>query len=181
MTTLDDYLANVIQLGDQGSNLLAKRCASSLRNSPYVKIIQGPTQNVAVLDLPQQYDVVVHSAIGDPTITGVEEHARSMVVRLHEQAQRIGVTPVAFANVIDSRTGELKMLEAAVTGLVHEANNKGLAIMNGENTMGTMISIVAKENTDLLPIDSPLLRDSIALARFDHDGQYVFINADGVG
>src|SRR3989338_5396869 len=173
MTTLDDYLANVIQLGDQGSNLLAKRCASSLRNSPYVKIIQGPTQNVAVLDLPQQYDVVVHSAIGDPTITGVEEHARYMVVRLHEQAQRLGVIPVAFANVIDSRTGELKMLEAAVTGLVHEANNKGLAIMNGENAilgdrvvpeaniMGTMISIIVQENRDLRPMNSPLLRDGI--------------------
>jgi len=193
MTTLDDYLANVIQLGDQGSHLLAKRCAPTLRNSPYVKIIQGPTQNVAVLDLPQEYDVVVHSAIGDPTITGVEEHARSMVVRLHEQAQRLGVIPVAFANVIDSRTGELKMLEAAVTGLVHEANNKGLAIMNGENAilgdrvvpeaniMGTMISIIVQENRDLRPMNSPLLRDGIALARFDPDGQYVFINADGVG
>src|SRR3989344_2741806 len=192
MTTLDDYLANVIQLGDQGSHLLAKRCAPTLRNSPYVKIIQGPTQNVAVLDLPQEYDVVVHSAIGDPTITGVEEHARSMVVRLHEQAQRLGVIPVAFANVIDSRTGELKMLEAAVTGLVHEANNKGLAIMNGENAilgdrvvpeaniMGTMISIVPKENTQIQR-DTPLLRHDIVLARFSHNGQYVYINADGVG
>src|SRR3989344_846125 len=193
MTTLDEYLANVIGLGDQGSHLLAKRCAPTLRNSPYVRIIPGPTQDVAVLDLPQQYDIVVHSATGDPKITDVQEHAKSMVVRLHEQAQRLGVTPVAFANVIDSRTGELKMLEAAVTGLVHEANSKGLAIMNGENAilgdrvvpevevMGTMISIIVQENRDLRPMNSPLLRDGIALARFDPDGQYVFINADGVG
>ena len=156
MTTLDDYLAKVIHLGDQGSHLLAKRCAPTLRNSPYVRIIPGSTQRMAVLDLPQQYDVVVHSATGDPGITDVQEHAKSMVIRLHEQAQRLGVTPVALANVIDSRTGDLKMLEAAAAGLVDGANSKGLAIMNGENAilgdrvvpeanvMGTMISLVPK-------------------------------------
>src|SRR3989338_659740 len=193
MTTLDDYLTDVIQRGDQGSHFLGNRCAPTLRNCPYVKIIKGPIQNVGVLDLPETYDVVVHSATGDPKITDVHEHARSVVTRLCLQAQQLGVTPIAFANVIDSRTGDLKMLEAAVTGLVKEANSRGLAIMNGENAilgdrvvpeaniMGTMISIIVQENRDLRPMNSPLLRDGIALARFDPDGQYVFINADGVG
>ena len=192
MTTLDDYLTDVIQRGDQGSHFLGNRCAPTLRNCPYVKIIKGPIQNVGVLDLPETYDVVVHSATGDPKITDVHEHARSVVTRLCLQAQQLGVTPIAFANVIDSRTGDLKMLEAAVTGLVKEANSRGLAIMNGENEilgdrvvpeaniMGTMISIVPKENTQIQR-DAPLLRHDIVLARFSHNGQYVYINADGVG
>src|SRR3989338_7999890 len=191
MTTLDDYLTDVIQRGDQGSHFLGNRCAPTLRNCPYVKIIKGPIQNVGVLELPETYDVVVHSATGDPKITDVHAHARSVVTRLCTQAQQLGITPLAFANVIDSRTGDLSMLEAAVTGLVAEANERGLAIMNGENAilgdrvlaeaniMGTMISIISKDKALLLP--RHLRHNKIASARFDPAGNYVFINADGVG
>ncbi len=156
-TDVDAYIDKVIRRGDLGSRLLAARCASTLKNSPHVQVLHGATQELAVLRIPDDYDVVVHSASGSPRERERGIHAKTLVAKLCAQAQRIGAIPLGFANVIDSCTGDLQMLEEIVGGLVEASHTHGVAILNGENAIlgdrvadvnvsGTMISMIPKDN-----------------------------------
>ena len=198
----DEYIEKVIKLGDEGSELLAKLCAPTLRNSQYVEILEEGMNGIAVLRLPTDYMCVVHSIGGDPEQEDLADYARSLVDRLVGQADILGATPIGFANVIDSSTGDKSMLETIAHSLVQAANENNLAILNGENAIlgsrvncaanmsGTMISIIEKS--------SPLIQDEVAgnphladgfinikkgiyFATFDHGGLAVYTNSDGIG
>ena len=125
----------------------------------------------------------------------LREHSLSLVDRLVKQAESICAKPIGFANVIDSRTGDIQMLETVANALVEKANDYGIAIMNGENAIlgdrmnceanvsGTMISIMKKGGW-LGEEKSPTVYrndNRVNFAVFDHQGKPVFINSDGVG
>jgi len=126
-SSLDKYLRDVIQLGDEGSDLLNKICVSTLTNSQFVDVIENVG---AVLRIPDDYYVVVHSAGGNPKKTDLGEHTASLVDRLVKQAEELGAEPIAFANVIDSNSGDHSMLETIANNLVDKANQYGLAIVS---------------------------------------------------
>src|SRR3989344_5878549 len=190
-SSLDDYISGVIEKGDEWSRLLAARAAPTLKNSPYVQIINNGMNGLSVLRFPEDKCVVVHSAGGRRWEEDVEKHAASLVKLLVDDAFAIGATPIAFADVIDSSTGDIGVLNKIMDGLVSEANRYGLAIMNGENAIlgeritrvanvsGTMISIMDK--TELhRPIDV-FDEEGISYAAFDHENKPAFINSDGRG
>lgn len=190
MTTVDDYIQNVIGLGDQGSRLLAARSALTLRNNTCVTVVQDGMNGIAVLRVPKEYHLVIHAASGDPRRTDVREHALSLVERLVQQAYHFSAEPLGFANVIDSSTGDTAMLETIIESLVEKSHEHGIAILNGENAIlgervvgqanvsGTMISMISKRK--LGPGNYGGLNGT-NMAVLDHQGQLVYINSDGVG
>jgi phosphoribosylaminoimidazole (AIR) synthetase len=203
-TTKDWYREEVIRKGDKGSKLLAKLCtAPTLDNCEYVDVIKEGMNGLAVLRVPEDYYVVVHSAGGDPEAEDLAEHASTLVDKLVDQAKSIGATPVAFADVIDSNTGDKSMLETIASALVSKANEYNLTIMNGENAIlgprinpdaqanvsGTMISLMKKEDWEKfksknkISADSPVsfMHRCTNYSVFDPEGKPVIINSDGVG
>ncbi len=180
------------------------------KNRKYVDIIShGEGDNkvvIPVLRLPREYLVVVHSAVGAHT-NDVGDHAAWLVDRLVEGAKNIGAVPVGFADVVDSYSGDTEMLSKIGNSLVDKANEYGLVILNGENAIlgdrvnpdiqanvsGTMISIMNKNSlfTERANIGVkgntrieeglPFEISGTSYAVFDHGGDAVFINSDGIG
>ncbi|MDO8555912.1 MAG: hypothetical protein Q7R96_01930 [Nanoarchaeota archaeon] len=190
MPSVDDYIQTVIQQGDEGSRLLANITAPTLKNNAYVDVVQSGMNGVAVLRIPENYAVVVHSASGHPEKTNIKEHTASLIRRLLEQAQNIGATPIGFADVIDSRTGDLSLLTDIATTLAVETTRHNVAILNGENAIlgervteanvsGTMISMIPKKH--IFAKDGSYEVLGTPYIRFDPQGQPVYINSDGVG
>lgn len=198
MTGIDTYIREVIEIGDEGSDLLRARTAPTLSNSDIVQVVEGAGQSLAVLRIPEDHYVVVHSIGGDPNERNPERHAASLVDKLVAQAGAIDglkLTPVAFSNVIDSRTGDISLIEGIAGSLVERANHHGLAIMTGENAilgervsehvqanvMGTMMSLLPKSPGFAIPPDGTIKCNGNVYGVFDSAGRAVFINSDGIG
>jgi phosphoribosylaminoimidazole (AIR) synthetase len=181
---VDDYIANVIGRGDEGSELLAKLTAPTLKNSELVDILQEGMNGIAVLRIPQDKKGIVHSIGGDPKIRDLAAYTASMVDRLVKLAKDLDSTPVGFANVIDSKEGKRRDLEIIGRTLAKKADEHKIPILNGElailgdrvncvaNIMGTMISITDKNNH---------IGSFNHFASFDPKGKAVYINSDGIG
>ena len=189
----DEYLQQVIKLGDEGSELLAKICAPTLRANSDVRII-GPENRVA-LKVPDDYRVFVHSTTGEH-YDSCEKTAESLVSRLFDQALAIGAAPVAMTNIIDSSTGDTDLLRKIAEPMAKKAGDIGVAIINGENAIlgdivrgnfnisGTMISIApksAKVHGNELPDEGTFDFNGNQYAHFYPIGQYVIANSDGIG
>ena len=185
----DNYLADVIQRGDEGSQLLARLTEPTRRNNTHTRTISSGMNSIAVLDIPEQYDVVVHSATGDPALTDPAAYTASMVERLVEKALALKARPLAFANVIDTPQGDLSLLEIIGTTLQKEADQHQLSILNGENAIlgerirqanvsGTMISLLPRIQHSH---PAKLFYEGTTYAVFPHEGKPVYINSDGVG
>ncbi|MFH1054076.1 MAG: hypothetical protein V1740_06680 [Candidatus Woesearchaeota archaeon] len=199
MTDVDDYITSVQQLGGEGSKILRAVTAETLKNSDLVRIVSEGMRGVAVLDIPKDYHVVVHCAGGDPSLSDIRQYSESLVDRLVQQAENIGVQPVGFADVVDSATGDLDMITTIAEALRDRSNHHKLAVLNGENAVlgprvsvdanltGVMISIT--KNPDLLQHNITANKENnfagslsgIQYAVFDPKGMPVFINADGIG
>jgi phosphoribosylaminoimidazole (AIR) synthetase len=199
MTAVDDYI-NMIKANDEGSALLAKLVAPTLKNCPFVDVIREGMNGLAVLRVPERRLVMVHSDAGDRLRLDPADHARSLVDRLVSAAIEVGASPVAFANVIDANDADREVLTSIGDALAEEADSHGLAIMNGElailgsrvncpaNVSGTMISFVEKSPA-LLRRRSITVHDAerrgrarqVRMAVFDPEGLPVYINSDGVG
>ncbi len=189
MTESEDYIKDIIDKGETGSELLAEYCATTLANCPLVEVITHGKGGIAGLRIPLDKYVVVHSASGTPDAIIPKNHVSSLVEKLVKQAKEIGATPHAFANVIDARTGDCHNIETIAKTLVERANKHGLAILNGElailgsrvigdaNLSGTMISTLPKG--EIQP--GTFSENSNMYAVFDPQGQLVIINSDGVG
>lgn len=195
---VDEYVRGVIGKGDAGSKEADVICAPTLANRSggnlYVRII-GPEKTRA-LHFPTGQQVIGHSSAGHGS--ELEQAASSMVDKLIEQAREIGATPVAFTNIIDSRTGDLGMIRRVCETLVQKANANGLVIINGENAIlgdivdgdanvsGTMISIAPERSRvygGVLPAHETFRKHSHGpiFATFNPRGRYVTANCDGIG
>lgn len=188
-----DYVKDVVQQGDAGSRLLAERLARTLEHAPYVETISTGMHGISVVRVPRDYCVVVHSATGNALKYDLAAYATSLIDRLIGDAERIGARPVAFANVIDSPTGDLHTLEIIADTFVDYALRRGIAVVNGENAilgervgasanlMGTMLSVLPK--ADLPGITFPLRAemDGVRYVVLDPRGAPVYMNCDGVG
>ncbi len=131
MGEVDTYIENVIRQGDKGSSFLAKQAAPTLKNNPHIDVIRDGMNGISVIR-PENYWIEVHSLSGNAGISDLEHYAQSAVSKLFDTA--FG-NPVGFANVIDSRTGDIEMLGRVMKGLVGAANTERLAILNGENAI----------------------------------------------
>jgi phosphoribosylaminoimidazole (AIR) synthetase len=189
MAKVDDYIKEVVEKGDKGSEILASKCAHTLKNSELVDIISSGKGGLACLRIPEDHYAIVHSQSGFPHKHNVKDHTASMVDSLVSQANSIGAKPVAFANIIDSRSSDLQMISDIADSLVEESNKNKVAIINGElailgnrlkteaNVSGTMISIIKK---DIVRDHKSIIPAGI-YAYFDPEGKPIMINSDGVG
>lgn len=190
-TEVDQYIKEVVQRGDEGSALLAARCTPTLKNSDHVQVLREGMNGLAVLRIPEDYAVVVHSAAGDPDILDTEKHTASLIDRLFEQTREIDAIPLGLANVIDASKGDRPTVEAIANALVRSANKYEFAIMNGElailgnrincdaNVSGTMVSLAK-----VVPRAAEGRRsfsDGSSFAVFYPKGLAVYMNSDGVG
>jgi phosphoribosylaminoimidazole (AIR) synthetase len=192
---LDDYIKDIIGKGDEGSALLAKLTAPTLKNCKYVDVLAEGMNGIAVLkNLPMTHDVVVYSIGGDPDISDLEQYTRSMPKRLFEIAQKYHFTPLAFANVIDASIGDKPDIELIGRTLRASADSYGWSILNGElailgnrvrvkaNINGTMIALAPKIEMSINRQFMLNYGDSgVRATSFNHEGKPVWINSDGIG
>jgi len=185
------YNEAVIKKGDIGSSILEKLTSQTLENSEFVKTVNIGRQKANLVSIPDDYLVIVHSACGNHGERDVSAHAASMVQNLIDMLRRFDAKPIAFANVIDSNSGDDRILQAAAKGMIHMANTYRLAILNGENAIlgerinpdiqanvsGTMVSIIKKDRAK--PGVYNIGKDYLAI--FDPNGRKVYVNSDGVG
>lgn len=152
-----------------------------------MRVIEDGMNGVAVLQIPQDHFGVVWAGSGPADEYEVGRHAARLVDRLF--SRYISVTPLAFADVVDSATGDTAMLTEIGEALVERANHYGLAILNGENAIlgdritrqanvsATMIGMVPKDRAKVgLTIDA-----GQPVAVFDPRGKPIYLNSDGVG
>jgi phosphoribosylaminoimidazole (AIR) synthetase len=191
---VDDYIKNVIGKGDEGSRLLAKICAPTLKNSGLVEIVEEGMNGLAVLNIPKDHYCVVHSVGGDPEIRDLVFYTGSMVNRLVNSARKQEFTPVGFANVIDASEGKKEDIITIGNVLAERANHHKIPILNGElailgnrvnctaNISGTMISIVPKSSkSSKFAVPGVFTKDGVTYAVFDPGKDFVWINSDGIG
>ncbi len=197
---VDEYLEQVIAKGDEGSALLTKLTAPTIKNCQYIDVIKEGMNGMAVLkNLPQDHVVVVYSIGGDPNITDLVPYTKSMVDRLHKISLINGLTPLAFMDVVYASKGDSEDVITIGNTLRSTADNYGLAIINGElailgnrvnctaNINGTMISIAKTNSFDYAKLKNGMFlsngldNNSIYAAAFDHKGKAVWGNSDGQG
>jgi len=194
MTRVDEYIEQVIRRGDEGSDLLAKKFAPTLKNNNHVRILSEGMNGFNVLEVPEGYCIVVHSAGGNPRQTSLESYAGSLVDNLMYQADVLDVMPIGVADTIDARVADKFMLEVIADALCAKANANDFPILNGElavlgtrvrdvNLSGTMISTARMNEMDFDVTSVPKLikRYGSYYGVFDPEGKKIYINSDGVG
>ena len=189
MAIKDEYLEKVIGQGDKYSRMLAEICAPTLSNRKEVEVIQGGMNGVAVLRIPSDKMVVVHSIGGDPRQNDLEKYSTSLVDRLVSGSAAFGVEPLAIADVIDCKEINKEVVSTIGKSLADRANYHNLSIMNGElaglgkrvvvpaNVSGTIVSLAKKGQF----APGTFTKGEITYAVFDPHGKPVYINSDGVG
>ena len=182
------YLQQVINKGDFGSSYLREQTQKTLSNSEFVQTING----VSAVTIPADCYAVVHSAAGDSRIEDHEKYAKSLVENLVAQSNSFGAIPIGFSNIIDSNSGDVKMLDLVINAMVQSADVNKISILNGENAIlgervlaeviltGTMISMISKSKLDISST-SIFCRDGAEYAVFDPENNPIVINSDGVG
>jgi len=177
----DEYIRDVIKQGDKGSDLLGELSRQSW-DEDY--ILQHNCR--AYIKLPEnEQAVVVFQLTGPQEETDPRKYTKKTMERLMQIAKENNLVPLAIANVIDSQTGDILMLE----DIMNEMLNSGIPVINGEN------AILGKERMDhpvslaitCIAKPSKNLKEGIfryngrAFAVFYHRNQLVFANSDGVG
>lgn len=187
-----DYVNDVIGKDTEGAADLNVICTPTLNNRDDVDVISAGKGGLAVLRCPEDYVVAVHSAAGNPKTAEVGKHAMSMIENLVRDAQAIGGKPAAFADMVDSRDGDLDMVKAIGAALKQGADDYGLAVMNGENAilgprvnceanvMGTMMTYLPRDKASKYN-SAVFTENGVSYAVFDPKGQPLTINSDGIG
>jgi len=188
---IDRYIADVIGRGDEGSALLNQLTNPTLRNYEFVDVLEDGMNGLAVLRVPKDHLVAVHSLGGDPALLDSSDHASSMIDNLVKSAKKEGFTPIAFSNVIDARDGKTEEVRKIGEALRGKADEESLAILNGElailgkrvncaaNIMGTMISLAPRSGDTKEGIF--LRKTGIPFAVFHPRSKPLYINSDGIG
>ncbi len=192
-----DYIKDVIKRGDKGSTRLNSICAQTLNNRNEIEIISQGIGGLAVLRIPEDYVVAVHSAGGDPKEMDLRRHTLSLIDKLAYDSENIGAEPVAFADVVDSNTGHSDMIDTVGYALKEGADKHKVGIPTGENAIlgnrvnceanviGTMIALLPRSKAEELSSDGSLFfsfkKNGVSYAVFDPEGKPVMINSDGVG
>ncbi|MFH1358317.1 MAG: AIR synthase related protein [archaeon] len=185
MITKDNYSKDVIQKGDQGSDLLRAITVATLIDHNLVEIV-GETDQLPILRFPEPQDLVVHSTVGNGRTP--KQKANNLIYALIEQASYVGAKVVAISDIIDSRKGDKAMLREVAEELRDIALEKKIAILNGENAI---LGDVVKGDMNISGTAISLPRDSITegafekygnvYASFNTRGKAVHVNSDGPG
>ncbi len=183
------YLNTEVNRKDPESRMLAEIFAPTLTYSSYVDIIKPGRGGIAVLRIPEQYNLVVHSTTGDPHLESVEQHAASLVERLVRHAELIGAKPLALSNVIDWDGSSSDILHGVGLALRREVDKFGLVMLSGEranlgdrimkqaNVSGTMVSLVEAKRFTAGAFEI----NDIWYILVKPGGKAVYLNSDGIG
>jgi phosphoribosylaminoimidazole (AIR) synthetase len=187
MARVDQYIEKVIKQGDKGSNYLATSSAPTLANSKLVEILEDGMNGLAVLRIPSDQVCGVASIGGDPAIQDSREYAASAVDRSVALAEKHGFTPIGFASIIDSATGDIGDLKAIQESILERVNHYNLPIMNGENAiLGERVKGIANITGTIIGTcpdsrkDFPNMLDT-GVAVFHPQENAVYVNCDGIG
>lgn len=191
MAEFKNYKKEYISVGDQGSKILYEITSKTLQEVDNLanlkKNLTGMNSSI-FLEIPPGYSVIVHTQTASPC-NNHYNLGQSLVENLLK-THLGGSTPIGFANVIDSRTGQLMMVEAIANGMTDLAIKNGLYILNGENAIygqrvsevnlsGTMISIIPSDKLKNKP--GIIENNGVKYANFNPKGKLVMINSDGTG
>jgi phosphoribosylaminoimidazole (AIR) synthetase len=190
----------VISRGDEGSSLLAKLTAPTLKNCNYVDVINGGMNGLAVLkNLPKDSVVVVYSLCGDPHLTDLKNYISSMFSKIAGVAKENNLEPLAIADVVDASAGEKEDIKLIGNVLRENANKHNISILNGELAiLGNRVNGVANINSTVIALGKKNMfyndsftsgtratlnykKNTIEAAVFNHQGKPIWINSDGIG
>lgn len=187
MEKLDQYIEKIIKQGDRGSSYLATSAAPTLANGNNVEILSDGMNGLAILRIPDDQICGAASIGGDPSLTDPQEYAASVVDRAVSLAKKHGFSPIGFADIIDSATGDIADLQVMQEAILERVNHYNLPIMNGENAIlpgrvtgvanitGTIIGTCSEKRTQF-----PNMLDT-GVAIFHPKGQAIYVNCDGIG
>lgn len=187
MNKVDKYIEEVIRQGDEGSSYLALSAAPTLVNGDYVEIMEDGMNGLAVLRIPNNKLCGAMSIGGDPSITDPREYAASVVDRAVALAKKNDFTPIGFADIIDSSTGNIEDLQAMQEAIIERVNHYKLPIINGENAiLGDRVIGVANITGTIIgtsPEDRKVFPNHLdtGIAVFHPNGQAIYVNCDGIG
>lgn len=187
MASVDHYIENVIKQGDQGSKFLAASSAQTLKNNDLVDVLEDGMNGLAVLRIPEGNVVDAITIGGDPKIDNIGDYAASAVERAAKMLEASKMKPIAFADVIDSSTGDITHLKVIQGALVEAANKYKIPIINGENAiLGNRVNGIANITVTMLGMgdqDNVLRehRSDPPRALFDPHGKPVYVCCDGIG
>lgn len=194
MQSVDEYIAKVIGGGDAASSRLAKIFAPTLKNSDKVRIVSEGMNGLSVFHLPSDSYGLAFSVGGDPKEEeNINAYAESAVDKLIEGCRVVGATPIAFTNVIDAKTEDLRVIDRVGNTLAEMANHYGLAVPNGElailgdrmiaeaNVSLTVLASVPKADVIAAGFKGQFSYNGINYAVFDHQDKPLYMNNDGVG
>lgn len=201
-TEKDWYLENIVGLGDDISAVVEAKCATTLRNSDHVDVVREGMNGIKVIRIPEGNYAAAYMVTGDKRVIDPASHAASLVRNMAERAEQFGnyikqsgndsgidLQPIAFADVLDFGEVDASIAASAADALVQAANEKKLAIVNGEtallgrrvvhglNINGTMIAAVPKQQIE----PGVYHQDFGTLIVFDTQAMPVYMNSDGVG
>jgi len=191
MNFADDYIQNVIKVGDEGSAFLAAQFARTLNNNSMVFPLSAGMHATVVARLPESHDAVVHVSGGESAETDLESYGASLVEHLVQQSKAIGAMPVGMVDVVDANNADKELLLAVSRGIADAAGHYKVAVMNGElavlgnrvrdvNLTGVMLSMIP-EGPRAITGQIEAQRNGVTYVLFNHHGRAIFMNADGVG
>jgi phosphoribosylformylglycinamidine cyclo-ligase len=184
----DNYIEDVIQKGDDASEVVHAVCERTWPFRKEVVVVDSSVGGLTVLKLDPESKVAVHSVGGTPNISDLERYVESLFTNLAAQSQKIGAKPVALTDTLDMSVIDIDIARTAARTMYDSAKRYGVSIINGEiaglgdrvntelNISGTMISEIDSKHPD-----GVFLKHGISYAVFPHEGKYVFANSDGVG
>lgn len=185
----DWYIERVNKGGDDISGMLRKMTVPSLSNNEFLDVLDDQMNGMVVMRIPEGFEAVCHAASGSPLILNQTDYVHSMVRKLKADAEKIGATPLGFADDInasgniDSESVGNDLNEAAGDGkskvgvINGEFANLGNRVRGDFNINGVMVSMVRKGKFD----KDVFTVDGTTYVKFDPQGKAVWLNSDGEG
>lgn len=204
MTDFNDwYNENTILKGDECSRILAQKTAPTLQNHPDVVFVKSGMNHIAVISPRKNHNYFAFSYGGPSDETDMKTYVDLLVQKGIIIAKDMGLIPIGFADVIDASRSD-PALAAMIGDVLAEESmtykkrfGHSLAILNGEYAdLGERVNADANMNLTMIccskekflgvPITASRdtifnPRDNIKGMIFNPDGNFIYLNSDGVG
>ncbi len=187
---IDSYILDIAEK-DQMSQLLADLSKPTLQRE-FICPISAGKNGISVIKIPNKYVLVGFSSGGNYRLRDTFDYSESVMKDLVFKTSKIGVMPLAMANVIDAQSIDEEFIRDVQEPIVEYALKHKFAILNGElaklgnmmncpcNITATMIGATPRDKVKgNLPYEFKVANTKYFV--FDPKEKMVWLNSDGIG
>ncbi|MBN1385427.1 hypothetical protein JW968_00440 [Candidatus Woesearchaeota archaeon] len=190
---LSPYLDKVVAQDQEGAALLNAICVPTLRNvEDFVEVLDSEMGGLKVVRIPEGHRALAFSVPG-LDYKRPDWHTASMVDYLAWIAAEAGAKPLVLADVVDSNSGDIGLIDLVGKVMAERADYHRFGIINGENAIlgarvnpnvqanvcGTLLCMYEERMKELVNERLSLL--GIQYFDFDPKGRAIYLNCDGIG